>query len=66
VTRVDDAGPAADAGLERGDVIVEVNQRAVSSVAELKSAVESAGSRPALLLVNRRGATVYMTVMPRQ
>jgi Do/DeqQ family serine protease len=66
VTRIDDAGPAADAGLERGDVIVEVNQRPVSSVAELKSAVESAGTRPALLLVNRRGATVYLTVSPRQ
>jgi Do/DeqQ family serine protease len=66
VTRVDDAGPAADAGLERGDVIMEVNQRAVGSIAELKSAVEGAGTRPALLLVNRRGATVYMTVSARR
>ncbi|HEX8559715.1 MAG TPA: Do family serine endopeptidase [Pyrinomonadaceae bacterium] len=66
VTQVDADGPAADAGLERGDVIVEVNQRAVGTAAELKAAVERTGSRPALLLVNRRGSDVYMTVTPRQ
>lgn len=51
----------ADAGIERGGVIIEANQRAVSSVAELTAAVERTGTRPALLLVNRRGATVCLS-----
>ena len=66
VTEVDPAGPAAESGLERGDVIVEANRRAVGSLAELTTAVERTGTRPALLLVNRRGATIYLTVTPRR
>jgi Do/DeqQ family serine protease len=66
VSQVDQSGPAADAGIESGDVIVLANQQPVSSAAELRAAVERTGSRPALLLVNRGGATIYMTVTPRQ
>lgn len=62
ITKVDPSGPAADAGLERGDVIVQANQQAVRSLTELKAAVERNGTRPALLLVSRLGATVYLTV----
>jgi Do/DeqQ family serine protease len=66
VAQVDETGPAADAGLERGDVIVQANRQAVTSAAELKTAVERTGSRPALLLVNRGGTNLYLTVTPRQ
>ena len=66
VAQVDESGPAADADIERGDVIVQVNRQAVRSAAELKAALERSGSRPALLLVNRRGTTVFLTVTPRQ
>jgi Do/DeqQ family serine protease len=66
VTTVDPAGPAADSGLRQGDVIEQVNQQAVRSAADVKAALSSTGSRPALLLINRRGTTLFLTVKPRQ
>jgi Do/DeqQ family serine protease len=65
VADVDPNGPAADAGLQRGDVIVQINRQPVRSGAGLNEALGRSGSRPALLLVNRRGATVFLTVRPR-
>jgi Do/DeqQ family serine protease len=66
VSDVDETGPAADASVQRGDVIVQVNQQQVRSQAELQATLGRTGSRPALLLVNRRGTTVFLTVRPRQ
>src|SRR5262249_10284520 len=65
ITDVDPADAAADAGLQPGDVIEQVNRQAVRSVEDLKSALTRAGSQPLLLLINRRGATAYMTLRPR-
>lgn len=64
VSDVDPAGAAADAGIARGDVILEINRKAVKSVDEVKTALESSGERPILLLLNRRGQTIYLTVRP--
>lgn len=64
VTEIDDAGPAADAGIARGDVIVEINRKPVNSIADVKGALEGTSDRPILLLVNRRGQTSYLTVRP--
>jgi serine protease Do len=66
VTDVDPVGPAADAGVQEGDLIVEVNRQPVRSVADLQGAVQQAGARPLLLLVNRRGDSIFLTVRPRQ
>jgi S1-C subfamily serine protease len=66
VAEVDPAGPAADAGLSGGDVIEGVNRQSVRSAADLDAALGRAGSRPVLLLVNRRGNTFFVTVRPRQ
>ena len=49
-------GAAAAAGLEVGDVIVQVNGQAVRTPADLKAALARAGGQPALLLVARQGA----------
>ncbi len=65
ITDVDPAGAAAEAGLQPGDVIEQVNRQPVRSMEDLKSALSRAGSQPLLLLVNRRGSTVYMTLRPR-
>jgi serine protease Do len=54
---------AAATGLRRGDVIAEVNRRAVSTVADYEQALRSAGSE-ALLLVNRGGSSSYIVVRP--
>jgi Do/DeqQ family serine protease len=66
VTSVDPAGPAADAGVQRGDVIEQVNRQPVRSQTDITSALGRSGSRPVLLLVNRGGASIFLTVRPRQ
>jgi serine protease Do len=60
VRNVDPAGPAAGAGFRPGDVIVEVDGAAVKSAGDLRKALADAGSRPALVLVQREGATLYL------
>jgi len=60
VTDIDPVGPAADAGLQQGDVIEQVNGRPVTTTGELRAALERASDRPALLLVNRGGQTFYV------
>jgi S1-C subfamily serine protease len=65
VETVDPAGPAAAAGLARGDVIQEVNRQPIRSAADLSGAINKGGVRPALLLINRRGNPAYVTVRPR-
>lgn len=64
VTDVDQAGPAAEAGISRGDVILEINRSVVRSVGDVQAALERSGNRPVLMLVARRGGTVYLTVKP--
>ncbi|MBO0726079.1 MAG: DegQ family serine endoprotease [Blastocatellia bacterium] len=59
---VDPAGAAAEAGLQPGDVIEQVNRQPVRSEGDLKSALSRAESQPLLLLINRRGASAYLTV----
>jgi Do/DeqQ family serine protease len=65
VSQVDPNGPAADAQIQQGDVIQEVNRQPVRNAGEFRAALESSGGRPALVLVNRRGRTVYLTLRPR-
>ena len=64
VTQVDPSGAAADAGLQKGDVVIEVNRQPVHSVAEFNRALKRAAQRPALLLVNRNGTDLYLTLRP--
>jgi serine protease Do len=66
VTSVDPSGPAVEAGIQRGDVIQEVNRQPVKSADDLRGAIDKNGSKPALLLLNRRGETVFLAVRPRQ
>lgn len=65
IETVDPAGPAAAAGLARGDVIQEVNRQPIRSAVDLSGAIDKGGNRPALLLINRRGNPAYVTVRPR-
>jgi len=55
--------PAADAGLEPGDVVLEVNRRAVASAAEYRNAVKGVKKGDTALVRVRRGqATQYVPV----
>lgn len=65
VLDVDPDGPAADAGLRRGDIIQEVNRKPVTSVAELQKALSEAGNRALLLRVNRRGSNIFVPIEPQ-
>jgi serine protease Do len=56
---------AAESGLQRGDVIQEVNRKAVNSVQDFQQAVRQAGNQPVLLLVNTGGTTHYLTLNPQ-
>jgi Do/DeqQ family serine protease len=62
VAGVDPAGPAAAAGFQAGDLIEEVNGKPVTDASELRSAVKAAGDRPALVLVHRKGGSLYLTL----
>ena len=64
ITAVAPGSPAATAGLQRGDVIQEVDRHAVNSVNQFQAAVRNAGDKPLLLLVNRRGNTQYIVISP--
>lgn len=65
VTRIDPSGSAAEAGIRQGDVIQEVNRQPVRTLADFNSAVQRSGARPALVLLNRRGNVIYLTLRPR-
>jgi serine protease Do len=62
VTNVSDDSPAADAGLQRGDVIEQVNRQPVNSVSDYQHLIAEAGNQTVVLLVNRRGNTTFLVV----
>jgi Do/DeqQ family serine protease len=66
VRNVDPDGPAAEAGVQSGDVILEVNGTTVQSVDALRSALNDAPSdKPIRLLINRRGMHTFLTLASR-
>jgi len=62
VTELDQSGAAARNGIARGDVILSINRQPVASLDEVQTALDKAGDKPILLLIARRGGTVYLTV----
>jgi Do/DeqQ family serine protease len=62
IVELDPSGIAAESGLQQGDVIQKVNGRSVKSAAELKSALDRTDGKPSLLLVNRDGTTLFLTL----
>jgi len=65
VTQVDPGGPAADAGLRRGDVILEVNRQPVKDVEAYRKAVKAVGKGKSVLFLVRRGDnTIFLAVKP--
>ena len=64
VTNVDQNGAAARAGIARGDVILTINRQAVSTLDEVQAALDKSGDKPILLLISRKGQTIYLTVRP--
>ncbi len=65
ITDVSPGSSAAEAGLQPGDVIEQINRQAVRTEEDFNRALSTAGSRPSLLFINRRGSGHYMTLRPR-
>jgi serine protease Do len=62
VSQVSPDSAAAEAGLQRGDVVVEVNRHAVHNAQEFQQAMSQANGGSTLLLVNRGKNVLYMAV----
>jgi len=67
VMDISEGSPLADSGLERGDVIEEINRKAVTTpqaaATRLKEAL-STGGRNVLLLIDRQGTKQYLAFSP--
>jgi serine protease Do len=61
VTDISPSSPAAGSGLQRGDVIQEVNHQPVKNTSDFERAVRNSKEEN-LLLVNRQGNTMYVAV----
>jgi len=68
ITQVEGGSAADDAGLQRGDVIEQVGQTAVSSVAEMNAQVaqllgrQTGGSKQVALYINRNGEKSFVVI----
>ena len=65
VRDLDPEGAAAEAGIQQGDVILEFNRQPVTSIDQLRAAMQGANGRPVLMLINRGGNTIFVTVRLR-
>ncbi|MBA2380408.1 MAG: Do family serine endopeptidase [Blastocatellia bacterium] len=65
VADVDAGSVAADAGIARGDILLEINRQGVSSPEAVESITGAAGDKPLLLLISRKGQNLYLTVRVR-
>ena len=69
VDSVDPSSAAAAAGLQRGDVIQEVNHKPVNNMEQFRTAMQGTGDQPVLLLVRpaaQNNVTEYILVEPQQ
>jgi serine protease Do len=62
VMEVDPSGIAAESGIQEGDVIEKVNGKTVATGEELKSALDRTDGKPSLLVVNRKGTDIFVTL----
>ncbi len=66
VTRVEPESPAAEAGIQTGDVIQEVNRKPVKNVEDFVQKVEKAKDKDSVLLFIQRGQNnLFAAVTPR-
>ena len=65
VSGVEPGSSADDAGMHRGDVILEVNREPVRDLASYRKAIKSAGKGKSVLMLVRRGDnTIFMALKP--
>jgi serine protease Do len=64
VTDVEAGSPAADAGILRGDLILEANRTPVSKPDQIMQALTDNPGKPLLLLVRHKDTTRYLAIKP--
>lgn len=62
ITSVDPSSAAAAAGLDRGDIIQEVNRKPIRNVADYDRALSEVHNQSVLLLVSRDSTTRYVVI----
>ena len=62
VASVDPAGPAANAGIQTGDIIQQINRQAVHNGADVQSTLAKSDGHPALLQILRQGQSIFVAV----
>ncbi len=66
VTRVEPGSPAADAGIQTGDIIREVNRKPVKDANDLVQKIEQAKDQNSILLLVQRGQNnMFAAVTPK-
>jgi serine protease Do len=66
VTRVESGSPAADAGIQTGDIIREINRKPVKNVEDLVQKLEQAKDQSNILLLVQRGQNnMFAAVTPK-
>jgi serine protease Do len=67
VSQIAADGPAAEAGVRRGDIIREINRRSVTDMDAYQEATAQLDPvSPVLLLLERRGSGIYVALKPRK
>ncbi|HEX2932728.1 MAG TPA: PDZ domain-containing protein, partial [Candidatus Binatia bacterium] len=67
VTAVEPGSAADDAGIRRGDLILEVDRKSVRSVDEYKKAIAGVRKgRGVLFLVRRGESTLFLALKPQR
>ncbi len=65
VARIADGSPAAEAGLQVGDLVTEINRKPITGMRDFQNVTGSlAAKEPALVLVVRNGRNLYLTIKP--
>jgi len=60
ITNVDPSGAAASAGLQEGDVIQQINGRAVRSTEQVRAGLDAAADKPVVLLIARANGSFFV------
>ena len=65
VTKVDGGSPASRSGIQEGDVILEINRKAVKDVDDFQRLTGKLGAQDKVLLLLQRGrSTIFLSITP--
>jgi serine protease Do len=65
VARVEPNSPADRAGIQPGDILLEVNRKTIRSVGEFEQLAKSLDVKASVLVLIQRGkGTIFLTIKP--